>query len=114
LSLTLGNYISIFEPSGDLLHEDLGVAAKEAHKKFRYYYGNKLIFFPKGTATKIFEIDTALAATFNEFTFIAENAQRLKDSKKQSTEIINRVRKDIKAALTEMEDEFRRLLGEDM
>ena len=113
LFFRLGDYVKIFEPAGDASKEERRVAFADAHKNYRTYYVTKLIFFPKKTATKLEEIDFELVKTFNEFVFGVEMAKGAKDTTKKWTEIFERVKGEIKTALAELEDEFRRLLGDE-
>ena len=77
------------------------------------FSATKLIFFPKKIAKKLEEIDFELVQTFNEFVFSVEMAQGAKDTSQKWTEIFKRVGGEIKTALVDLEDEFRRLLGDE-
>lgn len=114
LFVRLGDYVKVFEPTGDLPKEKRRKLAVEAHQTFRSYYGTKLIFFPKTTASKLEDIDLQLVKTFNEFVFGVEMAEkRGGDGFEKWMQIFERVNGEIKAALSELEDEFRKLMGDE-
>ena len=112
LYLLLADYVKIFEPAGDKSKEERRSLAKAAHQAFRAYYTSRLVFFPKAAANKLEAIDFQLVQTFNEFVFGVEMAKETSTIKKW-TEIFERVGSEIKTALSELEDEFRRLLGDE-
>lgn len=112
LIIRLADYVKVFEPAGDTPKEQRRDAAAEAHRIFRDYYADKLIFFPKVTASKLEKIDLELVKTFNEFVFRVDNTKVAGKTEKW-VEIFKRVEGDIKTALGELEDEFRRLLGDE-
>jgi len=114
LYIRLGDYVKIFEPAGDTPKEQRRKAAGEAHQNFRKYYATRLIFFPKATATKLEDIDLQLVKTFNEFVFGVEMTQGAGgDVMNKWMQILERVSGEIKIALGELEDEFRKLLGDE-
>ena len=107
-------YVSIVELSGDPPREDRRLLATEAFKKFHEYFGNKLIFLPKGAATKLQNINSRLVITFNEFVFnVGVPRGRDTDKTEKWMEIFQRVGGEISAASGELQDEFRRMLGEE-
>jgi hypothetical protein len=105
-------YVNIVEMSGDLPREDRRRLATEAFKKFGEYYETKLIFLPKGTASKLQNINSQLVRTFNEFVFSVEMPSGTGATEKWM-EIFQRVGGEISVALGELQDEFRRMLGEE-
>lgn len=113
LYMRLGDYVKIFEPAGDTPKEQRRDAARTAFQNFRGYYVNRVIFFPKATANKLEQIELELVKTFNEFFFTVDMGKGLESTTNKWMEIFERVQGEIKAALTELEDEFRRLLGDE-
>jgi Mor family transcriptional regulator len=113
LFVSLGEYVKIFEPVGDVPKEERRNAFMEAHKNFRSYYITRVIFFPKPTAIKLEEIDSQIVKNFNEFVFGVEMVNKRSDPTKKWLEIFDRVKGEIKTALSDLEDEFRRLLGDE-
>lgn len=112
VSFRVADYVKIFEPAGDSPKEQRRAVAATAHQTFRAYYASRLVFFPKAVATKLEAIDLQLVKTFNEFVFSVEMAKGTNNAEKW-TEIFGRVGNEIKTALGELEDEFRRLLGDE-
>jgi hypothetical protein len=81
---------------------------------FRQYYSTKLIFLPKATSAKLEAIDLQLVKTFNEFVFSVEMKEKVgADGFEKWMEIFDRLNGEIKTALGELEDEFRRLIGDE-
>jgi hypothetical protein len=111
LFFRLSDYVKPIEFTGDAPKEQRSIAAAKAHKEFRDYYTTRLIFFPKATAGKLEEIDLQLVKVAQEFFFGVE-AMRGSDTTGKWMGIVNRVQGEIKTALGELEDEFRRLLGD--
>jgi len=108
----LNNYVKPFEPVGDSPIAHRRNEAADAHNEFRNYYTTKLIFLPVATATKLEEIDHQIVNAFNEFTFGVEMTTNAGgDGTQKWIEVVNRVNGDIKTALGQLEDEFRKLLG---
>jgi hypothetical protein len=113
LYIRLGDYVKIFEPAGDAPREQRREAARTAFQNFRAYYVNKIIFFPKVTANKLEQIDLQLVKAFNEFFLIVDRGKEFDSSTNKWMEIFERVQGEIKTAMNELEDEFRRLLGDE-
>jgi len=110
----LANYVKIFEPTGDTPKDQRRKEAADAHQEFRRYYTTKLIFLPKATATKLEEIDFQLVKTFNEFVYGVEMTQNAGgDGIEKWIQIFERVNGEIKLALGELENELRRLIGDE-
>lgn len=114
LFFRLADYVKIFEPAGDRPKEERRKAAAESHEKFRAYYASKLIFFPKATADKLEAINQQFVKSFNEFVIWVEMREgRGGDGTQKWLEIFNRLDGEIKIALGELEDEFRKLMGDE-
>ena len=114
LYLRLANYVKVFEPAGDTSKEQRRKEAADAHQAFRSCYTTKLIFLPKVTAKKLEDIDAQLVKTFNEFVYSVEMKQNAGgDGIEKWMQIFDRVSGEIKDALGELEDELRRLIGDE-
>ena len=109
---TLGDYIKIFEPAGDKPREERQQIARDAHKAFREFYPKKLIYLPKTTADNIENINTELVKIFNIFTSNVHNASGTGDTETW-VELSDKMRGKMKVVLGELEDEFRKLLGDE-
>ncbi len=110
--ITLQDYVKIFEPAGDKSREERREIAYEAHGRLRGYYPKKIFFLPQKTAEKLEEIDMELVKTFNEFAWTIDFQQGGGDARKWN-EIFERMRGEMKLALGELENEFRKLLGDE-
>ncbi len=110
--LTMQDYVKIFEPAGDKSRDERREIAVEAHKAFREYYPKKLIYLPRGTAEKIENINKELVKTFNEFVYEVD-FQKDSSNVKKWKEIFDRMNGEMQDALRELENEFRKLLGDE-
>lgn len=114
LFTALADYTKLFEPVGDLPREKRRDLAAQAHTDFRGYYSKNLIFVPKGTADSLVAIDLELVKTFNKFAIGVDRLQQT-DPKAfdRQMEIFDKLNGEIGGALLSLEDDFRRLLGEE-
>jgi hypothetical protein len=108
----LSKYVAIMELSGDPSREERRAKAEEAYKAFSDYYVKNLIFLPKTTARNLKSIYRRYVETFNEFVRTVDLAKQGQDTAKWLA-IFQRVSGETKEALDELEDEFRRLLGDE-
>jgi len=109
----LSNYVKGIEFSGEPSKEDRGKLLADAHKEFFEIYTKKLIFVPSAIAAKLDEINAMMVRTGNEFTYVVlsdHNPERMK----KWVEVEERCSGPIKNALTDLEVEFRRLLGDNL
>lgn len=113
LYLKLGDYIKIFEASGDKPRPERRSIAIEAHQKFNECFQEKLIFFPKQTADKLESINLDIVRAFNEFTYGVEMANQMgTNSAEKWHEVFTRLNGGVLDALRELENDFRTLLGD--
>jgi hypothetical protein len=108
----LSEYVQIFEPLAGPSRQERCIAANNAHRDFHVYYTRKLIFFPKDVARKLEQIDADCVLVFGEFALHVELSPDPNRPIKWA-EIFERVQTEIRAALSELEDHFRRLLGDE-
>lgn len=109
--LTVQDYTKIFEPVGDKSREERRQISVDAHNAFREYYPKKLIYLPKLTADKIETINSELIKTFNEFFWTVDRKKNNGDTDKWG-EIFDKMNGEILDTLQDLEDEFRKLLGD--
>ena len=113
LFIRLNDYVMFFDRPDDLRMKRRRLAT-EAIKNFRSYYPTKLIFFPNKTEGKLQAIDIQLVSVFNEFTLGVETEKSGGgDGLDTWFRIVTRVTGEIETALGELEDEFRKLMGDD-
>ena len=114
LYIKLSEYVKIFESSGDLPKKERRELAAHSHEIFSKYFHTKLIFFPKDTAEKLEKINLDLIRVFNQFTFGVEMAPAVGGNPAINwMNVIDVINGDIKDALSDLEVEFRSLLGDD-
>jgi LPS O-antigen subunit length determinant protein (WzzB/FepE family) len=110
--LSFQDYVKIFEPTGDKPRDERRKIAVDAHNAFNQYYTRKIIYLPKITAEKLEAINTELVKTFNEFSFTVD-FQNNKNNTNKWLEIFEKMNNEIVQALRDLEDEFRKLLGDE-
>jgi hypothetical protein len=110
---TFQDYVKIFEPAGDKPRAERRQIALDAHLALRKYYPRKIIYIPKAIADKLESIDMELVKTFNEFSFTIDFQKQETVDAKKWMEIFEKMRGEMKQALNDLEDEFRKLLGDE-
>ncbi|MBV1879900.1 MAG: hypothetical protein KUG79_19810 [Pseudomonadales bacterium] len=110
--VTTQDYVKIFEPAGDKPREARQEIAFKAHKALRQYYPKKIIYIPCLTAEKLETIDMELVKIFNEFAYTVDFQQGVGDARKWN-DIFEKMRGEISEALKDLENEFRKLLGDE-
>jgi hypothetical protein len=111
---SLGSYVDMIQLEGGLTREQRRKAAAEAHKLFSDYYIKHRIFLPTATAEKLNSINRRSMDTYTEFYLTVDVPIAGGESKTEERfEIYKRVKVEIRAACVELEDEFRRLLGDE-
>lgn len=113
LHVALGNYVKIFEPTGDKPKEERRQAVQKAHEDFITYYRTKRIFIPEASVINIDSINEESKSAFYSFFYEIEmtHAQGGHDARRW-LEIFNKVKDEMPIALKELEHEFRALLGD--
>jgi len=87
--------------------------AHEAFDIFYKYYQKKVIYLPKETVSNIRILDTKLTESFYDFWIIVDGKEEDDDeAMKTWQEIYKNINGEIKNTLSQLEDEFRTLLGE--
>jgi len=110
---TFQDYVKMFEPAGGKSKEERRLAATDAHLALREYYPKKVIYLPKSTVETIENINMELVKTFNEF-FMTVDVGKSSDTTNKWIEISTKMSGEMEMALTGLEDEFRKLLGDDL
>lgn len=106
----LRDYVSMFESTAGPSREERRDVAADAHAAFQLYYVSKLIFFPEETANRLETIDQQLVTSFNIFAIQVDTSNG-PDKTKTWMEVNNKIESEIKPALDELANEFRKLLG---
>jgi hypothetical protein len=104
-------YVKPFVPAGDKSKEEKYKDIINAFNAFRLYYPKRQIFIPKLTAAQINAIDLELVRAINMFVFTVEQ-NKSNDNFNNWIEIHEKLNGPTTAALSELEDELRTLLGD--
>lgn len=114
LHTNLGEYVKIFEPAGGLPKEERRHRVGEAHKSFIEYYSRNRIFLSRAAVEKLDAINQKSVKAFYGFFYSVEMVQATKgDGVTKWMEIFEHVKEEMPVALSELEDEFRKLLGDE-
>lgn len=112
--LKLGNYVKIFEPAGDKPIDERRQDFIDAFNSFIAFYPTKRIFLPKQTVEKVDSIYTQINHTYHDFFYGVDMVEKARgDSTKKWMALFEKVRDEMTEALEEMENEFRKLLGDE-
>lgn len=110
----LGDYVKIFEPAGDRPKEERRNDVAEAHKAFINFYRRNRIFLSKPAVEKIEDINQKSLKAFYQFFYGVEMTQAARgDGTEKWMEIFIHVNEEMPKAISELEDEFRKLLGDE-
>lgn len=109
----LGDYVKIFEPAGDRPKEERRNDVGEAHKAFISFYRRNRIFLSKSAVEKIEDINQKSLKAFYRFFYGVEMTQARGDGTDKWMEIFTHVNEEMPIAISELEDEFRKLLGDE-
>jgi hypothetical protein len=108
----LENYTEFFRDESDASLDVDRKQASDALDLFRSYYSKRLIFLPKGVAFKLESIDKQLNSVFTEFRFGVDQVQAAGGSADSKwLDIVEILCTNITDALTDLEAEFRNLIG---
>lgn len=107
------DYTKAFEPAGDVPREKRREIAVNSHRDFNAYYTKHLIFFPRKTADDLEALNLELVRAFNKFAvFVDQRQQSDPKAFDRQTEVLEKLDGDVTNSLSQLEDDFRRLLGE--
>lgn len=114
LHYCLGDYVKLFEPVGERSKEERRKDVADAHKAFIDFYKKNKIFLSKAAIKKIEDINQKSVGAFYEFFYGVEMTKGARgDGTDKWVETFNHVNEDMPVALSELEDEFRKLLGDE-
>lgn len=110
----LSEYVKIFEPAGDRPKEERRNDVAEAHKAFFDFYLKNRIFLSKSAVEKIEDFNRKSIKAFYRFFYGVEMAKGAGGAGTDKwMEVFTQVNDEMPLALGELEDEFRRLLGDE-
>jgi hypothetical protein len=112
----VAEYTAVFEPAGIPPREERAKKSVEALNKFMVLYRDNRIFIPRPTTVKLDQIQSAIRGAFIEFQwgvdYVARSTRQSGDTDKWQK--VSQTLEDVsKVALIELEDDLRRLLGEE-
>ncbi len=109
----LRSYTAAFEPAGGSTKEERLTALQEALKKFKISFLPKKIYLPKDISDRLDQIYREIFSTKNAFLYTVHAPPQDAQQAQRWIEIGERVNGPITLALTELEAELRRLMGDD-
>lgn len=112
LHTDLSEYVRIFEPVGIKSKEERRLAVSSSHEKFITYYRKHKIFLPKEAVLIIEKINSQTKSAFYQFFYGVEAAHASNQDTQKWLDIFNKVNEDIPQALEELDENFRKALGE--
>lgn len=107
-------YTQAFEYTGITPRAERREAATAAYLKFHNYFVGHSIFLPKTTGDQVRAIDDEIRKLYNRFAMTVDkppSAIQMVDTTGTWIEISDALDTKIRAALSSIEDEFRRLIG---
>lgn len=112
LYTAMTNYTQMFEYNGIASRDERRNVAAISYNKFHDHFVSNRIFLPKDTADKVAQVDEQIRVLFNQFAIGVDrpNTQG-RDVTEQWIKISNQLDTDIRQALTDIEDDFRNLIG---
>ena len=110
--LTMHDYVKKKGHSQDKPIDERRQIAVNAHSAFREYYRKKLIYLPKIAADKLETIDSEVVEIFHRFLNNVELQQGANDANKWD-DIFEKMNGEMQDTFKELEDDFRRLLGDE-
>ena len=109
----VSDYTKMLEPAGGASRDERRKAAVEAANAFAKMFDKKKIFIPESAAKKLDEINFELKQAFVQFVYGVDlNQDPRSQPTKKWLEISTKVEKLSKVAITELERDFRILLGD--
>lgn len=109
----LRSYTAAFEPEGGSTKDERLTSLQETLVKFKASYLPKKIYLPKDISDRLDEIHREIFSTKNAFLYMVHASQDGAEQTQRWIEIGKRVDGPIKVALTELETELRRLMGDE-
>lgn len=108
----LANYVKIFEPAGDTPKPERAKIVVETGNAFIKLYQQKKIFIPKVAANKLDAITKELREAHIEFAY-GVDMNKSHESTQKWIEIYEKVENLSNNAVAELEDDFRKILGDE-
>ena len=103
-------YVKIIEMSGERSRQDRRNDAASAFNELQPYFSQNQIFLPKRIADQIERANTELLRMTNRFTFMVDMTKA--PDVDQWIQITEKLEKDFKQALGDLEDDLRKALGD--
>jgi hypothetical protein len=106
----VANYVNPFEPSGTRPREERRKDVVDASQEFTPYFSQNQIFLTKPVTTAIQQVNQELVSISNVFIYAVDLPPT--PDVQQWLKITEKFEGSVKAALSGLEDELRRLLGD--
>jgi hypothetical protein len=111
--VAVADYTKAFEPVGGSSREERRKTASEAANAFAKLYDKKKIFVPESAAQKLDEINVELKRAFMQFAYHIDFLPENLDRTQKWLEVGQKVERLSKTAISELERDFRVLLGDE-
>lgn len=105
-------YTKVFVPAGDLPIEERRRKASEAYNKYIAVYHQKRIFIPAKTADCIDALNNSFRQVFYDFFYGVDQKPKGEGNSDKWIEIFEKMNGPILKSMSDLENDFRSLLGE--
>jgi len=114
LVAAIAGYVAIFEPAGGPPRQERAKRAFDEAKGFGELYDAKRIFLPRSAVEKLDQIQSELRVAYNTFALGVDVAHDGDPNRtKRWLEIFEKIERLTKTGISELEDDYRRLLGDE-
>ena len=110
--IQLHEYTKLFVPAGDSSIDERRARAADAYNKYIPVFHHKKIFIPEKTAKGIESLNQELLRVYTEFFYGVEHLPNGKEKTDNWREIFEKLNGPILNSLSDLENDFRLLLGE--
>ena len=112
LYIQLQEYTKLFVPAGDLPISKRRIKAAEAYNKYIPIYHHNKIFIPQKTAEGIESLNQQMLQVYTEFFYGVEHLPNSKEKTDNWSNVCKKLNGPILKSLSDLENDFRSLLGE--
>jgi hypothetical protein len=110
--IRLHEYTKLFVPAGDPSIDERRAKAAEAYNKYVPVFHHKKIFIPEKTAEGIESLNQDLLRVYTDFFYGVEHLPNGKEKTDNWREVFEKLNGPISESLSNLENDFRLLLGE--
>ena len=107
----LKEYLEIPDVTGGGTRDERRHEAAVSHREFLDFYEQKQIYLPRKSVQLINNINSESKDIFNKYLYQIEHTLSTPETAKEWLELIDRVQKELEAIFADLENEFRRIVG---